>query len=77
MKVYSRTGLDNRTLTYDDFVCLALNVEDDTASENFNNAVSVAIGMGKGRIPRAWIDAAVEGQSGAAEWKNWDVFRLM
>lgn len=77
MKVYRWTGIDNRTLSYDDFFCLWLNVEDATGSDNFHNAVSTSVALGKGRIPKAWIESAVQGTSGVHQWKNWDNLRLM
>jgi len=77
MRVYAKTGIDHRTLDYDDFFALWLGAEEVTAAENFNAAVATAVGMGKGRLPRTWIEAAVRGERGVAEWRNWDVFRLM
>lgn len=77
MKVYRWTGIDNRTLTYDQFFQLWLNVDDTAAADNFNQAVAGSVAIGNHKLPRQWIAAAVDGESDVSEWRNWDTMRLL
>ena len=77
MRVYRIVGLDNRTLTYDEFFGLWLNVEGAIQSGNFHSAVAGSVASGRSKMPREWIEAAVQGTSGVQEWRNWDTMRLL
>jgi hypothetical protein len=77
MRVYRWTGIDNRTLSFEDFFALWLSVESATGADNFNAAVATAVGHGRGRLPKSWIEAAVQGTSEVHQWKNWDNLRLL
>lgn len=77
MRVYAIVGVDRRTLTYEEFLSLWLNVDAHWRRFNFNSAVAAAVANGSGRMVREWITAAVDGEAKQQEWRNWDAFRFL